>query len=242
MTHPLDGAIKRIERAQIHITEATVNAQQLGEIYKQQLVPQYDAATNQVFFNITMPENGPSVVLPVSDAIHNLRSALDYIVFALAKHDSGGIAQDGTQFPIEDVKSGTKPGGNKYGFDTRRNTYLKGLTDAHVLAIEEFQPYKGVQWTKTLRDISNPDKHRELVAVFGNIGMGGVVSTGAAGSFDGRPGTIFRNVGPEGAFDVYSENSMAITETFSDGLPVIKTLQLMKSEISAAIELFKPEF
>jgi hypothetical protein len=31
--------------------------------------------------------------------------------------------------------------------------------------VESFQPYMGVEWTKTLRDISNPDKHRELTVL-----------------------------------------------------------------------------
>jgi hypothetical protein len=82
------------------------------------------------------------------------------IVFELARHDSGGIEQDGTQFIIEDVKSDPlKP---NRGFDARSKRHLRGLNQAHIDAIESFQPYRGVEWTKTLRDISNPDKHRKL--------------------------------------------------------------------------------
>ena len=238
--HPLDGAFKRIERANAHIAEAAANAKRFNELCAEQLVPQYEADTGKVAFRMKVPD-APGMVLPVSDAIHNLRSALDYVVFALSRHDSG-VSQEGTQFPIEDVKFGKSAKGNLYGFDTRIKTYLKGLSAQHVQLIEDLQPYKGVLWTKTLRDISNPDKHRELVLIQGGIGMSGQIATGASGSFDGLSGHVFRDVGPGGKGDLYVQNSLAFQEVFADGTPVIDTLQTIKSGVNAVVNAFKTEF
>lgn len=91
----------------------------------------------------------------IGEIIHNLRAGLDYLVYALAQNDSGGI-QDRTQFPIEDTLQ---------GFTARRNTFLEGVSDENVAIIRKYQPFSGCWWTGALRDLSNADKHRELVQV-----------------------------------------------------------------------------
>jgi hypothetical protein len=62
-----------------------------------------------------------------------LVAALDYLIFVLAKSDSG-VEQDGTQFPVCKRKE---------FFDRGRKTMLKGMSDEHVALIERLQPYKG---------------------------------------------------------------------------------------------------
>lgn len=73
----------------------------------------------------------------VGETVYNLRSAMDYLIYSLARHDSGRI-QKGTQFPIES---------GKQGFLRRRNTFLRGVADEHVAKIERYQPYRGCPWT-----------------------------------------------------------------------------------------------
>src|SRR5689334_11619575 len=92
--------------------------------------------------------NRASVV--VGEIVYNLRAALDYLVYVPAEQDSGA-RQSGTQFPIED---------SQQGFTAHRPTRLKGVSDEHAAVIRQFQPYRGCEWTRTLRDLSNPDKHR----------------------------------------------------------------------------------
>ncbi|MCH8188130.1 MAG: hypothetical protein IIB66_05415, partial [Proteobacteria bacterium] len=88
----------------------------------------------------------------VGEITYNLRAALDYLVYELARLDSGEV-KNGTQFPIEDTED---------GFKRKRNAFLKGVSDKHVAIIESLQPYSGCDWTRILRDLSNPDKHRQL--------------------------------------------------------------------------------
>ena len=95
----------------------------------------------------------------IGEIFYNLRCASDYLVFELAKLDSG-MEQNGTQFPIVDTKK---------DFEGRvKGPWLRGIKTAHVAEIERLQPYNGCTWTKRLRECSNPDKHRHLVPAGGN--------------------------------------------------------------------------
>jgi hypothetical protein len=177
----------------------------------------------------------------VSAIIHHMRAALDYLVYELAREDSAGIAQDGTQFLIEDVK--TDPENPKRGFDYRARIYLKGLSPAHVDTIEQLQPYSGVPWTKALRDISNPDKHRKLTVIRGRDRAVRRIVSGPPGSFEGKPGKVFSGAGREGS-DVYLEAHYSIRVDLPEWneLPVVDALKYLQSNVRATIEMFQSEF
>ena len=93
----------------------------------------------------------------ISEFTLHARTALDYIVFALAWRDTGA-EQKGTQFPVN--KSPEDFAGNRAGC-------LKHLTNEHIAMIERFQPYQGFRLRPLLRLVywSNMDKHREPVRV-----------------------------------------------------------------------------
>jgi hypothetical protein len=84
-----------------------------------------------------------------------LRSALNYGTCALAEQDSGSVGNS-VQFPIESSPD---------LFNSRRNTFLKGISDKHVAFFERFQPYNTGEWIGLLRDFSNFYKHRGLIRV-----------------------------------------------------------------------------
>jgi hypothetical protein len=157
VTHPLDGALLRAERADRHIGEA----QQLVTDYARKcdahVVVTYDKGTGEPrplrFESTQFPAIPLLLPLAISDAVHNLRASLDYVVFELARKENPNADRGRTQFPITDHKVGDG------GFDKRSNRELAGLSRAHIGAIEGLQPYNGVEWTRTLRDVSNPDKH-----------------------------------------------------------------------------------
>lgn len=88
----------------------------------------------------------------VSDIVHNLRSALDNLVFDLAARNQGHEV-DNTQFVIANTRG---------DFKKQRRSRLKGLTDDQVRIIEQVQPYNGHDWLRLLADLSNADKHKYL--------------------------------------------------------------------------------
>ncbi|MCA1707798.1 MAG: hypothetical protein LC808_32810 [Actinobacteria bacterium] len=75
-----------------------------------------------------------AIPVRVGEMLYNLRCALDYLVFALAWHDTGteptGKWAKSLQFPIE-----SKP----KEFERRRATRLEGVSNPHVAMIREYQ-------------------------------------------------------------------------------------------------------
>ena len=105
-----------------------------------------------------IPENFPAVI---GDAVHNLRSALDHLVWSLVLVN-GETPDERTQFPIN------------YSLDSLEKAIprtLKGVSDKAISAIKQLQPYKGgygkpgneILWA--LFDLDRIDKHRSIVLV-----------------------------------------------------------------------------
>jgi hypothetical protein len=98
----------------------------------------------------------------LGDGMHNLRCALDHLVWQLVLLDSGEEGTDQNQFPICDT-------GRSY-WDTKkgqsmRDRRLQGVNEGHRAVIDEMQPYRTYAPGKahplsTLRDLDNIDKHR----------------------------------------------------------------------------------
>jgi hypothetical protein len=165
----------------------------------------------------------------IGEICYNLRSALDYLVFELAKHDSG-IAQDGTQFPIEDKRK---------NFKSRKKTWLKGINLGHIAAIERLQPYNGCDWTKALRELSNRDKHREFAQIDGDFAAD-AYSIGNP-KFDRLTSAVRRTVHP-----IYGEMDVKVDFTsrifFADGTPIVETLEKVKLQVADTLAAFQAEF
>src|ERR1700691_1868018 len=91
--------------------------------------------------------------LRIGDLAGRLRNSVNYFVCILAEQDSGRIGKH-VQFPIEDHPN---------GFIGHRTSYLEGVSDEHVAAIEVFQPYKTGDWIKDLRTFSIWYRHSGLI-------------------------------------------------------------------------------
>jgi len=221
----LEGASLRVERAIRHFDEFSSMLRSFREANKHKVIIQTheDAPDNfmvQFDKSLVVPL---ALSLPVGDSIYNLRSALDYVVYELAILDSGK-GQEHTQFPIVDCEN---------NFDEQKH-HLRGLHEHHIRAIEALQPYKGIEWTKTLRGISNPDKHRHLIPV--QVQAPPYVFahwSGGAGDFE-------LALNGEAA---YFKKGAFINVGFRDSkLGVFETLCLLITEVGRTIDRFKPEF
>lgn len=239
MSHPLAGAFLRFQRADKHLAEAD----SLMRVWEQECVEKVIRQEDGQYRFNGFADIPPMLPVVVGDVVHNLRAALDYLVYELSIFDSDGRIKNGTQFPIEDVKS--DPANPNRGFDVRRKSYLKGLNQRHADAIERLQPYNGVGWTETLREISNPDKHRHLCVL----------------TKEGREIAAIVRWGPEGRFGVEDLDPQAVCDTVRrfdlelDGqytvaiaLPkkgevaLMPTLRRLEADVCGTLELFKPEF
>lgn len=233
---PLDGAFERVIRANEHLQELQG---ELGNVFERQALGVRFELDDQPPHRIRIvaypPETffGMRVGILVGEVCYNLRSALDYLVFELSKHDSGA-AQKQTQFPVTDTKK---------EFDivgpTKR---LKGISAAHIAEFERLQPFSGCDWTRRLRDYSNPDKHKEFVVMGGETritvhsALDTDLSTIRGTTFDAT--TPHPITGQDVAVKVHVYGSV----TFDDGSEILETLGVISREVTRTLEMFKGAF
>ena len=199
LEHPLAGPLLRVTRAERQI-EAL---RRVEEDYWRDsgcriIKAESDLATNEQIYRVLI-DAVPSIDwgICVGEIAHNLRSALDGLIWQLASPKAR--AEGRTQFPIyligrpvrgdngdrsffmpRRTKAGTL---RKAGGRGRGQRMLEGLEPRHQTRIEQLQPYKrGKGGAKSnlwlLNCINNADKHRLLLVTAASLGA---VSTGIWG-------------------------------------------------------------
>jgi len=224
----LQGAFLRRERAGEHLTNLDSLVSSLVSTCANGVLAYQDPESEEW-------QPAPWVINPLrlrvgmlaGEAIYNLRAALDYLVYVVAESDSG-VPQGGTQFLIED---------SQQGFTARRPRYLKGVSEEHVAVIRQFQPYKGCEWTRTLRDLSNTDKHRELASVHVNFAMT-AFGTVTEWRFGGEVGA--ESEPTEHDVGVYLKGPAEVL--LPDGRPLVETLRELEAQVGVVLFLFSYEF
>ncbi len=229
--HPLDGAYKRVKRAEVHLTDLEKEINVLSQEMKESIatdsqpspfaVPKgYSRETIETFM-IKIPKVPDIVGILVGEIIYNLRSALDYLIYELALLDSGTVQQR-TQFSIEDTKD---------VFWGRHLFNLKGLNAKHIAVIELLQPYNECNWTKLIRDLSDPDKHRKLTIITNiarfNIN---VIDPSTKSDSINRP--------------INKDNRASVHMKFRAGTSIvdIDTLKKLKIYVTETLDSFYPDF
>ena len=227
--HPLDGAYERVKRAGKHIenlkrririirkekTDAVAHDGKVGTV----TLPSGREVRAVIRGAGHRPSPAPHIIsLLIGESIYNLRASLDYLVYELARLDSPGKTPKGTQFPIESKEE---------GFKRRRKNFLKGVSLKHIAAIKKLQPFNGCDWTKLLRDVSNPDKHELLTR------------TGSPLVISPLPGGTERILAGE---PMNMKGGISVQITFSNGLPVIENLEELQAQVTETLAAFKPEF
>ena len=229
----LQGSLVRIKRAELFLVELE---RVLAE-FEKALFDSIDFRPEESgegfamkFPDLTSPHTNllPEASAIVGDAVNNLRSALDYLVYELAKHNEGKEVRN-TQFVI--ARSTRE-------FEDQKKTRLKGLTERQVDIIRNVQPYQGVTWTELLRDISNPDKHRHLVAIDDDE-----LQILLRGSI--RDDELFHDL-PYRAIET-STRRIVVQGKISNVLimgkfPAITTLNELCKQVSQTVQLFSTDF
>ena len=232
LRHPLDSCFERVRRADEHLADLQERIETVRRQQQDSITVQFDANPphNPIFGVFTKTFVTMRIGILIGEICYNLRGSLDYLVFELAKLNSGST-QHGTQFPIEDTKK---------GFEWRKSRWLKGINPSHIAAIERLQPYMGCNWTKALRDLSNRDKHRE----FANIGGHSeayIYTRPDDRNFHSIRAPIRSTPHPAfGKVDVKVYVTSAIQ--FADGAPIIETIKELQTQVANTLVAFKPEF
>jgi hypothetical protein len=240
--HPLYGASQRVDRAEEHLADLQRRTDGFRQDYIESVQfyfepdPPYRAYERHPH---VLPSPRPIVSIVLGEICYNLRSSLDYLIFELAKFDSGA-AQENTQFPIDDTPK---------KFAGHIPSRLKGVSLAHVAMIEELQPYKGCAWTKTLREISNPDKHRMLTS-HGQTHIVEIVREGKAPILAHNISAKRRAKRPDGVeVEVELIASIDILVPLATqrlamrmGFPIEEVCENLIAKVRDLLDAFKPEF
>jgi hypothetical protein len=134
-----------------------------------------DSSRYSLILRINEPPPFQRWTLIAADCINNMRSALDYLIYAIARYEAGSQSpsdEDKLAFPISDDRS---------RFDQAvSNGKLGKISDPISTVIESLQPYHRPHpdlppLLSVLRTLNNTDKHRLLGLVYGAV-QGGNLS------------------------------------------------------------------
>jgi hypothetical protein len=171
--HPLDGIRSKLGRAETHLEhlEREVRAFVEGDPKPYGFsIPYLDPDGGwHVVYGMVNVEPTPVLGVVVGEIVHNLRSALDHLVWQLVilngKKPRAGPA--GNSWPVAITSDEWRKA---------RTSKLWGVKDRHRTIIGKVQPYKAGPPVKARRtipaqlaDLSNIDKHQIVHPMFANI-------------------------------------------------------------------------
>jgi hypothetical protein len=155
-------------------------------------LPQIDSDPRWTNVVAHLPEPPIDIAAYLGDAVHNLRCALDHIVYEVVSRNPDrpdGTPNRQTMFPICDSAEGFQD-------QVKRRNRLVGMPESAIALVREFQPYhrrdKAPDHTLStlwiLDQLENIDKHRRLcltasygfeteISVVGASGLGERVSS-----------------------------------------------------------------
>jgi hypothetical protein len=167
MKASVDGVRLKVERARHHLDAIT----ELANAYrstKYEVVREVNTNAGIVKYFLKMPPCPRHFAATIGDCLHNLRSALDYLVYQLVLANNNTPSAS-NMFPICDSRD--------MFIKALKRDRLCGVSAKAKTIIEETQPYKAsanrVLWT--LHQLENIDKHRTLIVANGVISDQAVV-------------------------------------------------------------------
>lgn len=240
MAHPsFDSCHLKLERAKHHLESLNDEIDAFLKAHHCSLVENFDPDTGEkiwVVSDITQPPVTLSTI--VGDTLHNLRSALDHLVWALVE-TNGEMPTTDTAFPIYD---------EVHSYKSISPIRLKGISKEARAYIKSEQPcYRGggsrSQHLSFLEELNNVDKHRHLHLVTASS-SGGLWSPGlpveAASDdrvfvLDGpvEDGTVVARVPGEYA---YVNFSFLPDIAFGEGKPKEQSVRLVLTTCKVVVE------
>ena len=163
--NPLERVLARLNRVEEHLKSFDAELRRFLKKRPYEFLPPEDhPEIKQIWYRVKVKGQPPiesSAI--IGDAIHNLRAALDNLVYALAVKKTGKEVppfHDKIAFPIHDDLKFWRPNGQKIGvIDPRAKTIIEGLQPYHRRKDAEKHPLA------VLQELDNIDKHRFLHVV-----------------------------------------------------------------------------
>jgi hypothetical protein len=162
VSHPLEGARLRLDRAKWHMDELDQTFRSYLATIQFEHHPEFPNSP----WKFEVVEDPITATFPVilGEAIQNMRTALDYLVYELVIHTRGRKPRNPTQFPLNVAASEF----------FRRRYQISELPGELRRRIRKLQPYQTkhprIHPLAVLGRLSNTDKHRLLLTTVHRIG------------------------------------------------------------------------
>lgn len=159
----MDGPRAKVERAAENINLLNSAVGRFFETGPYEIVGEFDAECSQYVWSVKITQQPPlELGVMLGEAVHNLRSALDLLVWQLVLLNAGVPSRE-NYFVVARSKA---------EFDRRAGVRLQGIADAHFAFIEKLQPYHAGgradgHFLVLLSWLSNTDKHRVIHPMYG---------------------------------------------------------------------------
>jgi hypothetical protein len=160
----MSGIREKIKRADKHIDEFKAQLRIFIDSKPYAVSVDVDTDPAKPIVHILKADAIPPDLMPiVGDAIHNFRSALDYLACELVRANRQPVAEK-TEFPILNSPITTSK------LEARFGTKVQGMRKEVIDAIRSIHPYQGGNNTLwRLHRLDVIDKHNTLLAGLGNI-------------------------------------------------------------------------
>jgi len=237
----------KIKRANQHIEELRVilNDFLQTDFYRRRVESDKQAGRHTLTFEAQpFPDCIPLIV---GDAMHNLRTALDFVAYDIVT--LGGGPGDEAKFPIrmEEEDLVTALNGNQGAIQCAG-------ADCITLIYDTIQPYKGGKGESliALRDLDLADKHLHLIPVLSITGLGGVSGHTASALFldttfiagpDGKLNVTFNSP----VFELHDEGKPIFDVLFDKGhvlerQPIVPALQKLSQLVAGCVQAFEQTY
>ncbi len=266
MPHPLDDAYEKVSGAAKHFDALRAKVNEFDQANPNPFRPVIDPQTGEHVIDVgDPPVLSPEWSRMVGDIAHNLRSALDYLVYELSAEGGGDPGRERTAFPIsEDKGEYWKPKGRRK--ISYRDHCLAGVADSNKTKIDDIQPYHRKDPTRThlsrLNHLSNRDKHRTAHPAYSMFETPGhIVSTEHGETLSHveiryRPGTHDfsvqakiereprpgRSIGMRADRKPQMDRRIGVTIAFGDRRITLDDLRAMIRHVKGILDWFKPAF
>ena len=149
----------KIERAKEHVRNLEAEIRSFFMTNPYVVGTKRDPQTRKlIYYLVSVREIPVRLSVITGDALHNIRSALDYLAYQLILI-GGGTPDRQSGFPITNTDDAAQ-------YEANRTRKVKGMRPDAIKAIDAIKPYKsGNDTLWRLNELNNIDKHRLVVTI-----------------------------------------------------------------------------
>jgi hypothetical protein len=237
----LDNARLKIDRARNHISELGALVRSLPDLYISSIESDPQGRGNSIrYFLPNSLQLNSTIALIVGDAIHNLRTSLDYSWIAASDGEDRGKH---AKFPVC---------GSAKELDGRLRAAQIDITHPALfeLMISEIKPFKSAEWhIWALHELDIVDKHRLILPVVKSTTISGIVVEDEHGPVSGDSWPIIAS-GDTFHFDfkpniqIKNKGKPTVEVRFADGVPtessaILTTLEEFSRLVARLVDLLE---